>query len=78
MSNNILGIEVAKLKLDVALISAGKTRTKQFNNAPQGFQLLQTWLTSFQLVQGHTCLEAIGIFVSPKNLLCGFRQRLKS
>ena len=60
MSNHILGIDVAKLKLDVALICAGKTLLKQFDNAPQGFQLLQTWLLSFPLTQVHACLEATG------------------
>ena len=60
MTNNILGIDVAKLKLDVALVSAGKTSLKQFDNTPQGFQLLQTWLLSFQLPQVHACLEATG------------------
>ena len=62
MSNSILGIDVAKLKLDVALLIAGKTILKQFDNSPLGFQLLQTWLLSFQLTQVHACLEATGIY----------------
>ena len=62
MSKHVLGIDVAKLKLDVALVSAGKTRTKKFDNSPQGFQLLQTWLTSLHLTQVHACLEATGTY----------------
>ena len=62
MTTNILGIDVAKLKLDVALMVAGKTHLKQFDNAPLGFQLLQAWLLSFQLTQVHACLEATGIY----------------
>ena len=44
MSKIILGIDVAKLKLDVALLCEGKTLTKQFANSVAGFKLLQAWL----------------------------------
>ena len=53
-----LGIDVAKLKLDVALLTTKKTHIKQFENSPAGFQALQAWLGSFSLPAVHACLEA--------------------
>ncbi len=44
MSKNILGIDVAKLKLDVVLLSENKSLSKEFDNLPKGFKLLQRWL----------------------------------
>ncbi len=65
MSNNskiVLGIDVAKLTLDVALISKQKVLTKQFNNSSAGFKLLQAWLESMHIEQVHACLEATGTY----------------
>lgn len=62
MSNIILGIDVAKLKLDVALLRDGKTITKQFDNALTGFQALQAWLQALHLELVHACLEATGSY----------------
>ena len=62
MSQATLGIDVAKLKLDVALLMAGKTFIKQFENSPKGFQALQAWLASFSLPTVHACLEATGSY----------------
>jgi len=62
MSKNILGIDIAKLKIDVALLSESKTLTKQFDNSPKGFKLLQAWLKSLQISQVHACLEATGTY----------------
>ena len=60
MSKIILGIDVAKQKIDVALICESKTLTKQFANTPAGFKLLQAWLESLHIAQVHACLEATG------------------
>ncbi|MDQ3062786.1 MAG: IS110 family transposase [Acidobacteriota bacterium] len=60
MSKIILGIDVAKQKLDVALLTGGNTLTNQFDNSTAGFQLLQAWLKSLHLTQVHACLEATG------------------
>jgi transposase len=60
MSKCILGIDVAKRKLDVALIFNGKTLTKQFDNTNQGFKLLNAWLKSLHVSEVHACLEATG------------------
>jgi transposase len=57
-----LGVDVAKLKLDVALQTTGKTCVKQFENSPAGFRALQEWLASFSLSSVHACLEATGTY----------------
>jgi len=44
MSRIILGIDVAKKTLDVALIADERTLIKQFANSPAGFNLLAAWL----------------------------------
>jgi transposase len=62
MSKITLGIDVAKLKLDVALLCEGKTVTKQFANSLAGFKLLQAWLNSLHIEQVHACLEATGSY----------------
>jgi len=65
MSQATLGIDVAKRKLDVALLTTDKTYTKQFENSPSGFQALQAWLGSFSLPALHACLEATGTYGEP-------------
>jgi transposase len=62
MSQATLGIDVAKLKLDVALLTTNKTYVKQFDNSPAGFQALQAWLVSCSLASVHACLEATGTY----------------
>lgn len=62
MSKNILGIDIAKLKIDVVLLFENKSLAKQFDNSPKGFKLLQTWLESLPISQVHACLEATGIY----------------
>lgn len=62
MSKATLGIDVAKLTLDVALMTPDKTLCKQFENSDRGFQSLQAWLASFSLSSLHACLEATGAY----------------
>ena len=62
MSKTILGIDVAKQKLDAALIFKSKTLTKQFDNSPQGFNLLNAWLKALHCENVHVCLEATGSY----------------
>lgn len=62
MSKNILGIDVSKRKIDVALIFDGKTFTKKFDNSLKGFKLLNGWLKSLKCDQVHACLEATGSY----------------
>ena len=59
----IVGIDVAKAKLDVALrLPAGKWRTKVVANAPAGFEELRAWLGKHGAGRAHVCMEATGIY----------------
>jgi transposase len=60
MSKTVLGIDVAKLKVDVALTTGEKVLVKKFDNNSKGFKLLQGWLTSLHIEHVHACLEATG------------------
>jgi transposase len=57
-----IGIDVAKRKLDVALLYKGKVKSKVVENSPAGYALLLQWLSQ----QGantdvsHVCMEATG------------------
>jgi transposase len=62
MSEAILGIDVAKKKLDVALMFNDRTLTRKFDNSPKGFKELQGWLTSLHIERVHACLEATGVY----------------
>ncbi len=62
MTEAILGIDVAKKKLDVALMFDGKTLVRKFDNATSGFKLLQGWLASLHIERVHACLESTGTY----------------
>ena len=59
----ILGIDVAKAKLDVALLLPdGKFRSEVIPNTPEGFEKLAVWLERNGAAQVHACMEATGIY----------------
>lgn len=59
----IVGIDVAKAKLDVALKQpAGKWRTKVVANSPAGFEELRAWLAKHGVTCAHVCMEATGVY----------------
>ena len=62
MSEAILGIDVAKKKLDVHLITDEKVLTKKFDNNMKGAGLLEGWLRSLKIERAHVCLEATGTY----------------
>ena len=62
MSKKVLGIDVAKKKLDVLLLFDGRELRRKFDNTVNGFQLLQGWLASLHIEQVHACLEATGTY----------------
>lgn len=62
MSEAKLGIDVAKKKLDVALMFDGRTLTSKFDNSPKGFKLLHGWLLSLRIEKVHACLESTGVY----------------
>lgn len=58
-----LGIDVAKAKLDCALLTSdGKIRHKVVENSPAGFQVLHVWLDKHQVTGLHACMEATGTY----------------
>ena len=62
MSETILGIDVAKKKLDACLMTNGKVLSKKFTNDTNGIKLLEGWLRSMKIERAHVCLEATGTY----------------
>jgi transposase len=60
MTHSILGIDVSKQKLDVALLRDGKFKTKVFKNRETGFEQLVQWLRDQNVKDLHVCLESTG------------------
>jgi transposase len=60
MIQAVLGIDVAKETLDVALNQAGKTWQEHFDNTPGGFKRLSRWVEKQVGVGVHACLESTG------------------
>jgi len=60
MSAPILGIDIAKQRVEVALLVEGKVKNKSFKNAPDGFEALALWLRKLGIQQVSACLEATG------------------
>jgi len=59
----IVGIDVAKEKLDVALrVGSGKWKTKVVPNKQAGFEALRTWLAKQGVTKAHVCMEATGVY----------------
>ena len=63
----VLGIDVAKAKLDVALqLANGKVLSKVVDNSHDGFVALTTWMAKHHSVTAdekpHVCMEATGIY----------------
>jgi transposase len=60
---HVLGIDVAKAKLDVALrLPDGKIRNKVVDNSPPGFEVLSAWLAKHEVTELHACMEATGTY----------------
>jgi transposase len=59
-----LGIDVAKLKLDVTLLTNIGAHQATFLNSPAGFKKLLHWLTQRHATP-HVCLEATGTYSLP-------------
>jgi transposase len=58
-----LGIDVSKLKFDVALLREnGKFKHRVFPNTAPGFAQLSAWLEKQQAGRVHACLEATGVY----------------
>lgn len=58
-----IGIDIAKLKFDVALLDEGnKYKHKKFKNTPAGFADFFAWCQSLNAQNAHFCMEATGIY----------------
>lgn len=60
----VVGIDVSKLKLDIALLVNGKTRSKVIENTSAGHKALLEWLdkSKASLDALHVCMEATGVY----------------
>lgn len=63
----VLGIDVSKNKLDVALLINGKTRSKVVENKAAGHVELLEWLGKSKASPSelHVCMEATGVYHEP-------------
>ncbi len=63
MVQAVLGIDVGKHKLQVALLLPGKKpKPKVVTNTPEGHQTLLQWLNQTGVNQVHACLEATNTY----------------
>ena len=60
MLSPVLGIDIAKEKIEVALLVSGKVKNKSFKNSGDGFEGLAFWLKKLGIERVHACLEATG------------------
>lgn len=63
----VVGIDVSKKKLDVALLVDGKLKSKVVENSPRGYGELEVWLQKQKVVvsEVHACMESTGIYSEP-------------
>lgn len=63
----VLGIDVSKKKLDVALLVDGKLKSKVVENSSKGYADLQEWLVKQKVAveDVHACMESTGIYSEP-------------
>lgn len=63
MDNAVLGIDIAKAKFAVVLLTGdGKVRHKTCANTPAGYADLAAWLQRQRVTRVHACLEATGTY----------------
>ena len=60
MSAPVLGIDIAKQRMEVALLVDGKVKNKSFRNTMEGFETLSLWLKKLGIPKVQACLEATG------------------
>jgi transposase len=61
-SKDILGIDIAKEKFDVALLINNQQKHKVFENNKKGFLDLKKWLDKYEAKNIHACMESTGIY----------------
>ena len=60
MAAPVLGIDIAKQRIEVALFVDGKVKNRSFKNTTEGFEALALWLRKLGIPQVQACLEATG------------------
>ncbi len=60
MEQRVLGIDVAKETLDIALLDRSNLTHHQFTNTQNGYEQLNLWLQRQHAFCAHVCLEATG------------------
>ena len=58
----VLGLDIAKDKVDCALLRLGKVKSKVILNSPEGFAALSAWLHKYEVHNLHACCEATGVY----------------
>lgn len=66
----VVGIDVSKKKLDVALLAHGKLKHKVVENTKTGYADLVVWLGKQNVVAQdvHACMESTGVYSEPAAL----------
>jgi len=66
MTQNIVGVDIAKAKFDAALLDGkGKCRHKKFDTDAEGFAAFLAWLAGFGDGKPWVCMEATGAYSLP-------------
>ncbi|MYM73102.1 transposase, partial [Duganella sp. FT134W] len=62
--STVVGIDISKKKLDVALLVNGKIKAKVVENSAAGHQCLLDWLDKSKIQRAglHVCMEATGVY----------------
>ena len=63
-AQSVVGIDVSKSKLDIALLINGKLKSKVFDNSPAGHLSLLEWLSKSKsdMATMQICMEATGVY----------------
>ena len=60
MSDSIVGIDVSKDSLDANCVRGQRKQAKVFENSPDGWKLVLSWLKAMGSQPVHVCMEATG------------------
>jgi transposase len=60
MSDSIVGIDVSKQTLDANCIRGQRKQARIFENNPDGWKQMLSWLKAMGSKQAHACMEATG------------------
>lgn len=63
-AQSFVGIDVSKLKLDVALLANEKVKSRVLDNSPAGYVSLLEWIakSKVDIESMHFCMEATGVY----------------